>query len=285
MLNQKRSGNLARLKYLVAVPICAGMLCASTLAFSKNYGWVDLAPKHKLAPTANNRPVNLAADTSAKTQIKAKAITAKGYKYEETGYLINNKSDFRVIITEKNGKQKEYYKSKAQPQEIAMLKEKYGYSFPKMLIFPKLPPPPPKAAGVQTYIDKMPPPPPPAAPKKGTKRLHKLSPLPPTPPIGSEDMNKMPPPPPPAPPVGSEDINKMPPPPPPTPPVGSKDVVAMPTPARPVSAKQLKKLNLKLAPVKAVDVIIIEEPKAQVTPAPAVAPADVKPASPSTLLK
>ena len=32
MLNQKRSGNLARLKYLVAVPICAGMLCASTLA-------------------------------------------------------------------------------------------------------------------------------------------------------------------------------------------------------------------------------------------------------------
>ena len=36
MLNQKRSGNLARLKYLVAAPICAGMLCASTFAFSKN---------------------------------------------------------------------------------------------------------------------------------------------------------------------------------------------------------------------------------------------------------
>jgi beta-lactamase regulating signal transducer with metallopeptidase domain len=46
MLNQKRSGNLARLKYLVAVPICAGLLCASTLAFSKNYAMVDLAPKH-----------------------------------------------------------------------------------------------------------------------------------------------------------------------------------------------------------------------------------------------
>jgi hypothetical protein len=46
MLNQKRSGNLARLKYLVAVPICGGLLCASTLAFSKNYALVDLAPKH-----------------------------------------------------------------------------------------------------------------------------------------------------------------------------------------------------------------------------------------------
>jgi TonB family protein len=44
MLNQERSGNLARLKYLIAAPICAGLLCASTLAFSKDYGWVDLAP-------------------------------------------------------------------------------------------------------------------------------------------------------------------------------------------------------------------------------------------------
>jgi TonB family protein len=44
MLNQQRSGSLARLKYLVAVPICAGLLCASTLAFSKTYGLVDLDP-------------------------------------------------------------------------------------------------------------------------------------------------------------------------------------------------------------------------------------------------
>jgi len=44
MLNQQRSGNLARLKYLVAIPICAALLCASTLVFSKTYGLVDLAP-------------------------------------------------------------------------------------------------------------------------------------------------------------------------------------------------------------------------------------------------
>ena len=44
MLNQKRSGKLARLKYLVAIPICVALLCASTLAFSKTYGWLDLAP-------------------------------------------------------------------------------------------------------------------------------------------------------------------------------------------------------------------------------------------------
>jgi len=45
MLHQKRSGNLARLKYLLALPVCAGMLCASTLAFSKSYGMVDLFPR------------------------------------------------------------------------------------------------------------------------------------------------------------------------------------------------------------------------------------------------
>jgi hypothetical protein len=45
MLNQKRSGNLARLKYLAALPVCAGLLCASTLGFSKTYGLIDIAPQ------------------------------------------------------------------------------------------------------------------------------------------------------------------------------------------------------------------------------------------------
>jgi len=45
MLNQQRSGSLARLKYLVAIPLCVGLLCVSTLGFSKTYGWVDLVPR------------------------------------------------------------------------------------------------------------------------------------------------------------------------------------------------------------------------------------------------
>jgi BlaR1 peptidase M56 len=46
MLHQKRSGTSARLKYLLVLPLSAGLLCASTLAFAKNYGWIDIAPKH-----------------------------------------------------------------------------------------------------------------------------------------------------------------------------------------------------------------------------------------------
>lgn len=61
MLHQKRSGNLARFKYLVALPLLAGMLCISTLGFTKNYKMIDLVPgdhavnkplkpQHKLPP-------------------------------------------------------------------------------------------------------------------------------------------------------------------------------------------------------------------------------------------
>ncbi len=78
MLNQKRSGNLARLKYLVAVPICAGLLCASTLVFSKNYGWIDLAPRYEnaiLTPvTAHNPGIDtsqIAVEAKAAHTIKA----------------------------------------------------------------------------------------------------------------------------------------------------------------------------------------------------------------------
>jgi len=45
MLHQKRSGNTARLKYLLALPLAGGLLCASTLAFAKDYGWIDIAPR------------------------------------------------------------------------------------------------------------------------------------------------------------------------------------------------------------------------------------------------
>lgn len=202
MLNQKRSGKLARLKYLVAVPISAGLLCASTLVFSKSYGIIDLLPGHKNISSAVEAAHNPAVDTS---QVNKTSTTTKGYKYEETGYLINNKTDFRVIITEKNGEHKEYYKSKATSEELATLKTKYGYTFPKMLIYPKLPPPPPAppANGKKPKVTdvKLPPPPPPVNPVK-TKKAPKIVEVTPAAPVEApspaEPSSLQPPPPPPA---------------------------------------------------------------------------------------
>lgn len=201
MLNQKRSGKLARLKYLVAVPISAGMLCASTLVFSKSYGFIDLMPGRKPTSFTVAAIHNPVVDTS---QVNKISTTAKGYKYEETGYLVNKKTDFRVIITEKNGEQKEYYKSKATPEDLATLKSKYGYTFPKMLIYPKLPPPPP-APPVKSKVPKVAnvklPPPPPASPVK-TKKAPKVVEVIPTAPVEApspaEPSSPQPPPPPPA---------------------------------------------------------------------------------------
>lgn len=60
MLYQKKSGRAARLKYLLTLPLICGLLCLSTLAFTtKNYGVVDLVPKHIVneveKPTAISR--------------------------------------------------------------------------------------------------------------------------------------------------------------------------------------------------------------------------------------
>jgi hypothetical protein len=169
MLHQKRSGNLARLKILLALPVCGLLLCASTVGISKTYGWVDLAPGQALT----NKPQS-SVFTYADTLKRKTSVTSKGYKYEETGYLIKNKANFRVIIPEKNGNQKEYFKNSATPAELALLKQKYGYTFPTMEIYPKLPPPPP-APGNITSIDKRLPPPPPAPPAR-PKKLHRRPP-------------------------------------------------------------------------------------------------------------
>jgi hypothetical protein len=63
MLHQKRSGNTAKLKYLLGLPLLSGLLCASTLAFAKDYGWVDIAPRKTLnesSKTVNHKTGQLA---------------------------------------------------------------------------------------------------------------------------------------------------------------------------------------------------------------------------------
>ncbi|PJJ79097.1 M56 family metallopeptidase [Mucilaginibacter auburnensis] len=246
MLNQQRSGNLARLKYLITLPACAGMLCASTLAFSKTYGWH--IGKMRVETETNGNLINLHADTLktkkgykysetiyTKDGVKRATVTfyedggkktsfnsapmspatanlligkygymfpngtmpppppaprekvgkikfpppvlkdkngkllpmkpmpkvdqvkfpppptgnlktsSTGYQYEETGYLVRKTQNYRVIIHEKDGEQKEYYKSTAKKADLKLLKEKYGYVFPDMQLYDQLPPPPPSA--------------------------------------------------------------------------------------------------------------------------------------------
>ncbi|MEE1943669.1 M56 family metallopeptidase [Pedobacter sp. KR3-3] len=49
MLNKKRTTSWARLKLLLALPLGGAMLCTSTMAFTKDYGYVDLFPEKNKA--------------------------------------------------------------------------------------------------------------------------------------------------------------------------------------------------------------------------------------------
>lgn len=74
MLNSKRSGKLATLKYLVIAPLFAVMLCISTLSFSKSYGWFDVAPKQQVPPPPPAPPSKNKAPNVKINDVKPKAV-------------------------------------------------------------------------------------------------------------------------------------------------------------------------------------------------------------------
>ncbi len=71
MLNKERSAGRARLKLLFALPIAGGMLCMSTMAFTKDYAMIDLYPEKY----ESNQSVKQ--DTSKKKATEIKAVKIK----------------------------------------------------------------------------------------------------------------------------------------------------------------------------------------------------------------
>ena len=150
MLNQQRSGNLARLKYLLSLPICAGLLCASTLAFSKSYSLVDIAPASK---SDTPKHVHVVVNNDVMSYDK-KYTTVKGYDVAEAIRNNNGVISRKVVVTDENGSKHTYYNEKISTAERKMLLNKYGYKFPVGTFsdVTLLPPPP--------AVDHSPPPPP-----------------------------------------------------------------------------------------------------------------------------
>ena len=146
MLNQQRSGNLARLKYLIIAPLCAGLLCVSTLAFSKTYCWVDLAPAREL--NAKN-----AGDTTFLSKPKT-YTNEKGFIINEKYYAVNGKKYYKTIIAAPKGKKMPTFTNEGDKLVLylgqgnasgeEMIYHNYGYKFPNVDVTPsKISPPPP----------------------------------------------------------------------------------------------------------------------------------------------
>ncbi len=191
MLHQKRSGNLAKLKYLVAVPIGAALLCASTLGFSKTYGWIDLAPNAllklnaqtppqqkvpvakkqiKLSPPPPERkkpkmdvikfpPPIVAPDVPADFRPEKTYVNEKGYKIEEGPFTANDKTYYvAIIIEDATGKKIGSYYKGFPGRFNTTLKSKYGYVFPDVKVSSFIPPPEPPPAKIKNDQVKFPPP-------------------------------------------------------------------------------------------------------------------------------
>jgi beta-lactamase regulating signal transducer with metallopeptidase domain len=206
MLNKNRSGKLARLKYLAALPLCAGMLCTSTLVFSKDYGLIDLAPR------------------------KAVAVKPVHIKYFRMVYdNIITYAD-NVSFT-KNGITKTYKAATATNADLAYILKAHKVEIEFVMVDsktykPVMPSVITRDLQADTGKKKLPPPPPPAPPKPKVDKIKFPPPPPPAPPKPKvKDQVKFPPP------VIKPDkpakklapavveVSKMPPPPPPSDPV------------------------------------------------------------------
>lgn len=110
MLNKKRTATWARLRLLLAFPLTGGMLCISTMAFTKDYGYVDLLPeKSKFIAPIQEKPkvVNTKKKEYARPPLPLKyfipsLITGKNkevYSAEKRYILINGKrvNDLKIF--------------------------------------------------------------------------------------------------------------------------------------------------------------------------------------------
>jgi hypothetical protein len=116
MLNKEKTANWARLKYLLALPLGLGLLCVSTLGFSKSYGY-DVLPASP--HMTKDKPL---------TQEKKKYYPK--YKHDKNGNYISLEE--RLIVINGNViKDKNKYYGTAEADKIIYLNsseaiKKYG---------------------------------------------------------------------------------------------------------------------------------------------------------------
>jgi beta-lactamase regulating signal transducer with metallopeptidase domain len=161
MLNKEKSTGRARLKLLFALPIAGGMLCASTMAFTKDYAMIDLYPeKYESAKTVLQEQKPVKVENIKKTPEKPVKV--------ESIKKVRIKSDAKPKPT----KEGQIIKVKIAPPPPPVVKQ---VKFPPPIVTPDAPKAPKKAVSVKkikfpppvVVPDKpVPPPPPPVEPVK-----------------------------------------------------------------------------------------------------------------------
>ena len=183
MLNKEKTAKWARLKYLLAVPLGMGLLCASTLSFSKSYGYLEIGAQQKVKEEA----------TKSKQE---KKTYYPDFKYDEHNNFISLEK--RVIAI--NGKvilDKNKYYGSAKAEKVTFLTSeaainKYGNEgkygaveiIGKDVVMTPAPPVMPKQNETKKEQAKLPPPAIEAPPKgKSPKKS-------PPPTVKADEINK-----------------------------------------------------------------------------------------------
>jgi len=89
MLNKEKSTGRARLKLLFALPIAGGMLCASTMAFTKDYAMIDLYPeKYEANQSVKQETPKKKTGEVIEVKVKSDTKTKKAKEGQITGVRI-----------------------------------------------------------------------------------------------------------------------------------------------------------------------------------------------------
>lgn len=152
MLNQKKSAKWARLRLLLVLPVVGGMLCTSTMAFTKDYGVVDLFPK-------NENTFPLFQDTTKKIKVKEIVIAEPVQK-------ANRVKAKEIVIAEPIPQVKKVkgVKLAPPPPPIEPAPKSKSAKKPMKSVAPPPPPIEPKSARGEVLEIRLSPPPPPVEP-------------------------------------------------------------------------------------------------------------------------
>jgi len=186
MLNKEKTAKWARLKYLLAVPLGVGLLCASTLSFSKSYGYLEIGAQKEIKPEVVLKQEKKTYYPKYKHDKDGNYISLEERLIVVNGKIITDKNKYygtaeadKIIFLNSTDATKKYGTDKGKNGAVELYGEKAVFTFPPPVVksaakhseTPALSPNPPKIKKDQVKL------PPPAIenPPKG-KKLKKFPP-------------------------------------------------------------------------------------------------------------
>jgi len=158
MLNKEKTANWARLKYLLAAPLGLGLLCASTLSFSKSYGYLEIGSQKEVTQETTPKQEKKTYYPKFKHDKDGNYISLEERVIVVNGKIIADKNKYygtaeadKIIFLNSAEATKKYGAEKGKHGAVELYGEKVVHTFPPPILksaknngLPALSPNPPK---------------------------------------------------------------------------------------------------------------------------------------------